>query len=174
MKRAVPRHFRSLWCGFFIWKTWWKSKSRTVIRKTQCGFLLCSESFWKKSRPKPTSLAGGSLFPMNNLSCRGEIKIFRRQKMSDGSANDKRFLVCNHRQKIFLNHCHICGSENIANVSFSKKIEVDMSKITRRKPYSKCLKIYSGNEFKVWSSLVGTEKPPGLVHVSASQARTGC
>lgn len=77
-------------------------------------------------------------------------------------------------QKIFLNHCHICGSENIANVSFSKKIEVDMSKITRRKPYSKCLKIYSGNEFKVWSSLIGTEKPPGLVHVRASQARTGC
>ena len=49
-----------------------------------------------------------------------------------------------------------------------------MSKITRRKPYSKCLKIYSGTEFKVWSSLSGTKKPPGLVHVGASQARTGC
>ena len=97
MKRAVPRHFFSLWCGFFIWKSLMKNKSRTVERFLTVRFVFSY--------------------------------IFKRY---------------------------------------------DMSKITRRKPYSKCLKIYSGIEFKVWSSLVGTEKPPGLVHVGASQARTGC
>lgn len=98
------------------------------------------------------------------IMSRGNKKFSDDRKWATELPMTKDFWCVTTDKRCFLNHCHICGSEHIANVSFSKKQRYDMSKITRRKPYGKCLKIYSGIEFKVWSSLVGTEKPPGLVH----------
>ena len=70
MKRAVPRHFRSLWCGFFIWKAWWRTKAAllNVFYSAFCFFhIFLRGMIWVRSQGESRTVNVWKYIPVSNL-----------------------------------------------------------------------------------------------------------